>query len=78
MSVEDFLSLGTDLCQLAIATPPKGQVRDFDRPATLKTVIVAITVILTPLSIVFAGGRLHTNIRKLSWGDGMYMYIYME
>ncbi|KAJ4387891.1 hypothetical protein N0V93_008494 [Gnomoniopsis smithogilvyi] len=73
MNLTSLLRTETDLCQVAIATPPQGQAQDFDSPAPLKAGIVTVTAALTTLSIAFTGGRLHTNFRKLSWGDGFVL-----
>lgn len=61
---------GTNLCQIAIASPPHGHVSNLDDPASMRLLIIATTVVCTTLSAVFTFGRLYSNIKKLSWSDG--------
>lgn len=70
MSVASLFPPGTDLCQIAMASPQEGQVSNLDDPPLLRTEMITLTVVLTSLTTIFVSGRLHANIKKLSWSDG--------
>jgi len=60
---------GTDLCAIPAATPPEGTVSNLVDPPSLHAALLAISIIMTGWSIVFAGGRLYSNKRRLRWAD---------
>lgn len=70
MSVASLFPPGTDLCQIAMASPPEGRVSNLDDPPLLRTEMITLTVSLTSLATIFVYGRLYANIKKLSWSDG--------
>lgn len=69
-AIPDLFPPGTEICQLPSGTPPNGQVPNFDDPG-LKAVTISISVILTTITVVISLGRLHNNLRKLTWTDCM-------
>lgn len=67
-AVANLFPPGTDLCQIPIGVPPKGQAPDFN-DVGLKSLTIAFSVILTAIAIAFAFGRLVANARKLGLSD---------
>ncbi|KAI0904775.1 hypothetical protein F4823DRAFT_174883 [Ustulina deusta] len=67
-TIADLFPPDTEICQLPSGTPPNGQLPNFDDPG-LKAVTISISVILTTITVVISLGRLHTNLRKLTWTD---------
>ncbi|KID97608.1 hypothetical protein MAJ_06480, partial [Metarhizium majus ARSEF 297] len=67
-SIYDLVPPETDFCQLPSGVPPDGLVPDFSN-ASLKPVIISVSVILTTVATVFGLGRLYVNARKFTWSD---------
>ncbi|KAI1746683.1 hypothetical protein F4782DRAFT_523817 [Xylaria castorea] len=65
---------GTDLCQVPSGQPPAGQVPDFGAQG-LQPLVIALSVILTTIAVVFGLGRLFVNLRKLQWSDLFVLFI---
>ncbi|RFU81869.1 hypothetical protein TARUN_332 [Trichoderma arundinaceum] len=60
---------GTDLCQIPAGVPPPGVVPDLTSSAPLAPATIAVSTVLTTLSVVFTVGRIWTNIHKLKAAD---------
>ncbi|KAI1423134.1 hypothetical protein F5Y12DRAFT_556841 [Xylaria sp. FL1777] len=65
---------GTDLCQVPSGKPPPGEIPNFNAQG-LKPVVVALSVILTTIAVVFGFGRLFVSIRKLIWSDLFVLFV---
>lgn len=65
---------GIDLCQYPALSPPAGVVSNFNNPVTLAPVTIAVSSILTALSIIFVTGRLVVNRKNLQLGDCQYLF----
>lgn len=60
---------GIDLCLFPAAIPPSGVTSNFTDPPTYAPAVLAVSIVMMALSIIFTSGRLFANRKQLLWSD---------